>query len=150
MHTSSHCLHQAQFTDGKQVQRSEAHPMGFYSFHPRHIHWVSADPGSRDTALPLVTIGPPLPGSPEQLPLKRQPPGHYEAPAVTGHHPSQAIHCLVPSPILSASPLPSQCLETADSNSSTSLNKYLLNESNAWASWPWILGLLISRQADPL
>ena len=31
-HTSSHCLHQAQFTDGKQVQRSEAHPMGFIHF----------------------------------------------------------------------------------------------------------------------
>ena len=26
---------------------------------------------------------------------------------------------------------------------------YLVNESNAWASWLWVLGLLISRQADP-
>ena len=27
--------------------------------------------------------------------------------------------------------------------------KYLVNESNVWASWLWVLGLLISRQADP-
>ena len=148
LHVSSHCLHQAQFTDGKQVQRSEAHPMGFYSFHPRHIHWVPADPGLRDTALPPWLQDLLCPGSAELLPLRRQPPGHYEAPAVVGHCPSQATHCLVPSPLLSASPLPSQCLEIADSNSYTSLNKYFSSVQLLSRVWLFTTPWIAARQAS--